>query len=545
MTVTDLMIGIGAEYKGKPAFAAASKQVTGLNKSVGLLAKRFITLYAAQKAYNYGKQSVKAFAEDDLAAQKLSKTLGNLGLAYESTNVESFIAQMERTFHVADDLLRPAFSKLISTTQSYTKSEELLRLALDASIGANVDLSTTINDLSQAYVGNLKGLKKYNLGLTNAELALLSFDQIQKLMTDRMKGQASQAADTFSSKMDALTIASGNAKEIIGKSLVQAMTDMAGKKGDIENLAQSIEDLATALSSLIAPISWLMKNSIAGALTNALGMVGSKEFKKSVSNIVKGNDNSLLELTYGKFDPLKNMPKQFSVKEVKAMAKRAAQDALALKRQKALASELKKQTAELAKQAALKKAQTILSKASDIFNPDLIQNMAALQGKITEDETLRLKLQQALLLENADAAAKLGQELLDSQLAALMVATVDPFGKYSDSAKAAIEAIKLVQSELAKLGTPTMNVAANLATSYGQVLGFDSFYTAENDKIMSEMDKWVSEDLATSMQQVLLDQILNVNIDAAPGFIADATIANTANGNSNQLSRVKSYAGGA
>jgi hypothetical protein len=55
---------------------------------------------------------------------------------------------------------------------------------------------------------------------------------------------------------------------------------------------------------------------------------------------------------------------------------------------------------------------------------------------------------------------------------------------------------------------------------------------------MAEMDKWVSEDLATAVQQVLLDQILNVNIDAAPGFIADATIANTANGNSNQLTRV-------
>ena len=545
MTVTDLMIGIGAEYKGKPAFAAASKQVTGLNKSVGLLAKRFLTLYAAQKAYNYGKQSVQAFAEDDLAAQKLSKTLGNLGMAYETTNVESFIAQLERTFHVADDLLRPAFQKLISTTQSYTKSEELLRLGLDASIGANVDLSTTINDLSQAYVGNLKGLKKYDLGLTNAELALLSFDEIQKLMTNRMKGQASQAADTFAFKMDALTIASGNAKEIIGKALVNALTDMAGKKGDVENLAESIEELAAALSTLIGPISWLMKNSLPGVLTSALGMVSSKEFKKSTHNIIFGNENSLLEARYGAYDPTKNKAPDLSKKTIKILLERKRLDDLSAKREKERAAALKKSTAELAKQAALKKAQTILSQTSNIFNPDLIQNVAALQGKLTQDEILRLKLQQALLLENADAAARLGQKLLDSQLAALMVATVDPFGQWSKSAMAAIDAIKSVQEELAKLGTPMQNVASNLATSFGQVLAFDSFYNTENDQMISEMNKWVSEDLATSMNQVLLDQILNINIDTAPGLIADATIANSANGNSNQLSRVKSYAGGA
>ena len=545
MTVTDLMIGIGAEYKGKPAFAQASKQITGLNKSVGLLAKRFGALYIAQKAYSYGKQSVQAFAADDKAAKQLTQTVTNLGMAYESTNVADFIAGMEKTYHIADDYLRPAFTKLISTTQSYTKSKELLTLALNASAGAGVDLSTTVSDLSQAYVGNLKGLKKYNLGLTTAELATKSFDEIQQLLAKRFKGQASLAADSFIGKMDALTIATGNAKEIIGKSLITALTDMAGKKGDIENLAQSIEDLATALSTLIGPISWLMKNSLAGALTGALATVGSKKFKKQVNDLIKGQDNSLLELTYGKYDPLKNMPKQYSVKEMKAIAKRAAADALSLKRQKELAAYLKKQTNELKKQEALKKAANVLAKTSNIFNPDLIQNMAALQGKITEDELLRLKLQQALLLDNADAAAKLGQQLLDSQLAALMVSSLDPFAKWSASALAAIDAIKAVQAELAKLGTPTVNVGANLAQSYQQVIAFDNLYQSEADKIQQEMDKWVSEDLSTSMQQVLLDQILNINIDAAPGFIADATIANTANGNSNQLSRVKSYAGGA
>jgi hypothetical protein len=57
-------------------------------------------------------------------------------------------------------------------------------------------------------------------------------------------------------------------------------------------------------------------------------------------------------------------------------------------------------------QAALAKAKAVLDKAESVFNMDLIQNTAALMGKVTADETLRLKLQQAILLGNADASRK-------------------------------------------------------------------------------------------------------------------------------------------
>ena len=117
MAKVDLVVGIGAEYKGKAAFNKADKDILGLQAGVKSLAKAYIGLAGAQKAFRYASQSIKAFAEDDLAAQKLSKTLGNLGLAYEATNVENFIAGLEKTYHVADDLLRPAFAKLISTTR--------------------------------------------------------------------------------------------------------------------------------------------------------------------------------------------------------------------------------------------------------------------------------------------------------------------------------------------------------------------------------------------------------------------------------------------
>lgn len=479
-TVTNLMIGIGAEYKGKPAFNKADKQIAMLNKSVGILAKRFISLYAAQKLFSEAKQAVKAYAADDLAARKLTKTLDNLGMAYEATNVSNLIADMERSYHVADDFLRPAFSKLISTTQSFTKSEELLKLALDASSGAGVGLETTVSDLAQAYVGNLKGLKKYNLGFTNAELATKSFDEIQQIVTNRFKGQAAQAADTYAGKMDALAIATGNAQEIIGEGLVNALSDMVGKKGDVENLAQTIEDLASALNSLIAPIGFLMKYSGLGLLTKGLAGLGSKGFKDFAKSMVFGNENSLLEARYGAYDPTKNKVPDLPPETIKILLARKKLDDLAAKRQRDIAAYGKKilkleneRLATKKAQAALDKANRALDFAGTIFDLDKIQLYAALQGKITAEDRDRLTLKLLLLTaenQTGEALTKSAQEATVLSQKILMnnglVMTYDgiiknlataknPFEGFDAYTKAVLENIRQIQLALDKLKMPS------------------------------------------------------------------------------------------
>jgi hypothetical protein len=553
MSMTDLMFGIGAEYKGRPAFKRAEKDIFGLQKGINTLAKSYIGLAGAQKAFRFAQMSVREFAADDLAIQKLSKTLGNLGLSYEQTNVENFIAGLENTYHVADDLLRPAFAQLVQTTQSYTKSKELLTTALNASAGAGVDLTTTVSDLSQAYVGNLKGLKKYNLGLTNAELATMSFEQIQNKLNETFSGQAALAADTYAFKIEAINIAAGNAKETIGKGLVDALVSATSKTGDVNDLADSMDRLARLSSLGLQSAIFLLAlpgkglQALAAAEDKLLGRVDKSRANKTPYNPMSGNLPSL-------------SPQ--AVKDAQARAKR---DKEAAKRQKELAAFMVKQTKAIKEQTALAKAKAILDEASMVMNMDLIQNTAALQGKVTADETLRLQLQQAILLGNSQSAAKLAQTLLDTQLAAVMVANVNPFGNWSKAAQAAIDAIKQLQSELAKLGTPTINVAANLAQSFGEVIAFDLEY----EKIATQLE------LEIAANQAAIDLLLAgsmagntpayapqtgnftygqgnplaVQVFVDPSAMAyginAAVIDNSANGNSSTYSTIKSYAGGA
>lgn len=481
-TNAEVGINIVTQFTGKGKFKQAEDSLSRLNRQVKNLAKSYVGLYGAQKLYSYGKASLNAFVADDKAARQLAKTVTNLGLAYEQTNVENFIAGLERTYHVADDLLRPAFAKLVQTTQSYTKSKELLTLALNASAGAGVDLNTTVQDLSQAYVGNLKGLKKYNLGLTNAELATMSFQEIQDKLNTTFLGQGLLAASTYSGQMDALTIAAGNAKETIGKGLVDALTTAAGKRGDIDGLVKDIETLAKAAADTAR---------FFGTIFGFIGKIVSATDKLTGGyQAAQAKKNKALNAPY---DPLSGNTPSLSKAAIKAAKDRAKADAASAKRQKELAALTIKQTKAVKEQTALAKAKAVLDQASAVMNMDLIQNTAALMGKVTADEALRLKLQQAILLGNSEAAGSLAQQLLSSQIAAMKLSATNPLAGWSDAFMAAIAALQQLRRELELLGAakaPIPTLAGGTGSSMAGSLGTAAPFTTKGEGGISIFTPW-------------------------------------------------------
>lgn len=531
MSSTDLLVGIGAEYRGKPAFNKANKDILGLQAGVKSLAKSYIGLAGAQKAFRYASQSVKAFAQDDLAAQKLSRTVENLGLAYESTNVENFVQGLEKTFHVADDLLRPAMAKLLQVTQSYTKSKELLTTALNASAGAGVDLSTTVQDLSQAYVGNLRGLRKYNLGLTQAEMATKSFEEIQALLNKTFSGQAALAADTYAFKLNALTIAANNAKEEIGRGITDAVINAFGN-GSLDQAVANMGAMARFGADLARSFGTIAKYSGVGILSSVFGALSKKR------NELKIKDTP--------YNPMSgNMP-DLTSEGMKIIMARKKADADAAKRQKKLAALAQKQTKAIKEQTALAKAKAVLDKASAVMNMDLIQNTAALMGKVTEDETLRLKLQQAILLGNSTDAGNLAQQLLASQAAAIKLSATNPLGGFTDALQAALKGVKDLRDELAKLGAQKIAIPSSVATGQydpsmnpgGQGTPGTGFPDVSSFAPINGGYSSYNRDLTATELRIFIDP------SAAQYGIGVASVNNSANGNSNNYSTIQSFAGG-
>lgn len=431
--MSNVAINIAAEFTGKPAFDKAGKSVNGLTKNVKTLSKFFGTALVV----NYGRAAVKAFADDEAAAQRLATAVKNLGYSYSQVKVADFISNVETQSGVIDDKLRPAFQSLLTTTGSLTQAQKLLNDAIQISRGSGEDLGTVANDLAQAYVGNTKGIKKYYTGLTQAELKTKSFSEILGVLLANSAGSAEAYLQTTAYKMDVLTVATENAKESIGAGLVDALAKISGGS-TATDAAKTINDIAKAVNALTASIGFVvggLKMLYQGldkitTLNGLLGPEGTLASQVGKTGKVSTNRSRSAAGTYQRYSQ-EIKAEQDRVKNAKVLAdlarKRAASEAAILK---------KKQD-----QAALDKLALTLAKGEDIFNIDAIQIQAALTnqteqlGKVTNQTQLlaiandmtRLKIKQDIAaLEKAISdgdvdAAKAAAERLNTDIKNLTI----------------------------------------------------------------------------------------------------------------------------
>jgi hypothetical protein len=401
--MADLRIDVAAEFKGKKAFKEADKATGSLDKAVGKLGKQLAAVFATTKIIAFGKASVKAFIADEKAATKLTTAVKNLGLSFAQTQIDSFISKLESTSRVADDLLRPAFQALLTTTGSLTKSQELLNLAIETSRGSGIELQTVTQDLANAYVGNTRGLRKYNLGLSVAALKAASFEEVQARLNKQFTGASASYLTTYAGKFEALQLAAGNAQETIGKGLLDAIALIGGKGvSDIQNATDAMDDFANSTANVIRGQGVVLSNlaKLGGGTGGKIGNL-VKTYFKEVLGIQALEDLGKASLPR----PTRGIVSRGNANNVTILTK-AEKDAA--KNAKALAALTKKNTDELKKQAALKKAGTV-------FDLEQIGIVAALKGKLSEEDKIRLQAQLALLNGNADLATRLTNQIIAAQ----------------------------------------------------------------------------------------------------------------------------------
>ena len=181
---------------------------------------------AAAAAVAYGTKlaidGVKAAIEDEQAQLRLANALKTATGATEGQikATEDFILQTSLATGVADDQLRPAMQRLAVSTKDTGEAQRLLSLALDISKGKGIELETVANALGRAQDGNTTALGRLGLGLSKAELATLSFTDVQTKLSDLYGGAAAANAETFQGKIDRLKVGFDEAKESLGVALL-------------------------------------------------------------------------------------------------------------------------------------------------------------------------------------------------------------------------------------------------------------------------------------------------------------------------------------
>ena len=449
------VINVESKFDAK-GFKQAETATAKLTKSVKRLAGAAGLAYGTSAIIAYSKASVKAYAQDEAAALRLNRAVENLGIGFANPQIADYIANLEKSAAVADDVLRPAFQGLLTTTGSLTQSQKLLNDAITISRASGVDLATVTEDLGKGYIGITRGLGKYNTGLTRAELSSKSFSDILGIILARSAGAAEDYLTTTSYKMEVLSIATGNASEIIGEGFVTALARVGGGT-EASEAAQVIENIAKAISGIT-----VATGTAIGGLTNVF-----KTLKNLPRDIFMGFAGQQAGVNLAK--PKVNTNPELTPTAKKQREALANLEKNALKRQKELLAVKNKQlltekrtAAEKKKQEVLDKAALVLAQGQKVFDEEGIQLAAAAQGKLTEEERVRIALKKDILdLEaainegNITAAARLSNSMVANaqKLAALRTDMIG-LNDIQNPFDAWLETLRLMAMELAALAKP-------------------------------------------------------------------------------------------
>lgn len=253
----------------------SEKQVESLGGQIADFGKKaalaFAAVGAAVGAFAYA--AVKAAAEDEAAQKKLEDTIRATTNATDDQVkiVQRYIDTTSIAIGVTDDELRPAFERLIRSTNSVSEAQKLLNLALDLSAATQKPLEEVSNALARAYDGNFTALSRLGTGIDAGILKTKDFNKVYDNLATTFGNFAEKQAETTKVKFDRIRIAVDEAKESIGAALLPVV--------------QQLSDFI--LTSVVPAI-----DSFVGGLTQSgdqskFASVGAYNFGEQVRGIIK------------------------------------------------------------------------------------------------------------------------------------------------------------------------------------------------------------------------------------------------------------------
>jgi hypothetical protein len=436
--VKGLNVPITSSFDGKGV-----KQATGALGALEGIAKKLAGALSVTALAEFGRKAVEMASAQNLAFTQLDNTLKNIGLGYGVDQVTDLIAKFSEATGIAKEKLIPAFQTLAVATGSITDSQHGLQTALDVSAGTGNDLVTVSDALSKAYLGNYKALGQLNAGMTAASLKGKSMQQILAQLNQTYGGAASTAASTFAGKMQIVKNSIDEATIAIGTGLINSINNLSNNTG-VDSLAGQIKGLGDSIRYTLEGYTQAVKDIANFPVVSWIGKglnlltLGLKEDIQAYKDLGKNS-----ELKFSPITGARAVQTAIDTGKAERLAKEQAQQ-----RAKAQAQI----TAAQAKSLALQKAQAVLSAAAQVTNLQNVEIIAAMAQSNDSNIQDRLKLQLALLDNNATAAGNLAQQILAVQQADLLVQNSDPFTGLTQGAKDALKAVTDLQAGLAQQG---------------------------------------------------------------------------------------------
>ena len=441
----------------------AKKEVSAFDKQIKSFAKVFATAFSVTALSKYSKAAVKAFMADEKAAKSLEQQLKNTGYQFSAPGVELYIANLQKSTGVLDDDLRPAFQRLLTVTGSITKSQDALSTALNVSAATGRSLGEVTTALSRGFAGNTTGLSRLGAGLSKTLLKTGDMNKIMEELNTKFAGQAAARLDTYAGKMDLLKVASANASETIGKSLLDALAAL-GDDNSIEGLSKNMEDFGTATAEVIT----------------GLGIVAEK-LKKLTTIPGVGNifDVKNIPVLGGYIGGLQQLGRNAMPQQDRGGQERTAGRINAQQRKLELQVIKNSVTLRKAENDQLKK-KTAVDQLRDKFDLERIGLNAALNAAVDEETKLRIRGQLAILDNNEALAKKILAEM----------AAADAAKKFAENFTFALDSVKSMTAKInafiASMGVKPPTPAPTYSVALSTVQATNEKIAAFENKVAIE-----------------------------------------------------------
>ena len=269
--MANVVVSALATWNGK-ALKKGKQEISVFDKQVQKLGRTFAGVFGTAAIVNFGKKSVQAFMADEKAAKALEQQLKNVGYQFSAPGVEKYIASLQQATGVLDDQLRPAFQSLLTVTGSITQSQDALNTALNISAATGKSVVEVSQALAKGYAGQTTALSRLGAGLSKATLKSGDMNKIMAELNSKFAGQSAARLDTYAGKMDQLKVSAENAKEEIGKGLLDALSllgkdkSIATATGFMEDFARATADVVVGIGVLTSKFEKLSNSKIGGAL---------------------------------------------------------------------------------------------------------------------------------------------------------------------------------------------------------------------------------------------------------------------------------------
>jgi hypothetical protein len=455
--VANLIVSAVSTFDNK-GLKKGQKEISVFDKQVQKLGRTFAGVFGTAAIVNFGKKSVQAFMADEKAAKALEQQLKNVGYQFSAPGVEKYIASLQQATGVLDDQLRPAVQSLLTVTGSITTSQDALNTALNISAATGKSVVEVSQALAKGYAGQTTALSRLGAGLSKATLKSGDMNKIMDELNSKFAGQSAARLETYAGKMDLLKVSTENAKEEIGKGLLDALS-MLGKDNSIQNATDLMDSFGRATADVIVGVGILA--SKLEKLTSS--RVGGALFDVRNIPVLGAFISGAREIGAG--ERARTAP---SNKEGRASSRVYLQQLRLESKALKTATDLRK-----AENTQLK-AKSEVDKLKDKFDLERIGYTKALNEATDAETKLRLQAKIAILDNNEALAKKINAEM-DAGLKAKELATA--FGTATNTLDAQIIKMRSLTEDL--VGKLNARVAAGTFNPTGyNIPGLNQLFPA-------------------------------------------------------------------